>query len=68
MSRGVKPFVEEGIEKNNIVRCSVEEVSRNEAKTLEKNLDRSTSCQEAIEGPRTFSIDPPGDEKVSRLQ
>ena len=37
----------------------VEKVSRNKAKTQEKNLDRSTSCREAIEDPKTFSIDPP---------
>ena len=37
----------------------VEEVSRNEAKTLEKKLGRSISYREVIEGPGTFSIDPP---------
>ena len=43
----------------------VEEVSRNEAKTLKENLDRSTSCREAIEGPGTFLIDPPAIEDLS---
>ena len=38
---------------------AVEKVSRNKAKTQEQKLDRSTSCQEAIEGPGTFSIDSP---------
>ena len=38
---------------------AIEKVSRNNAKTQEQKLDRSTRCQEAIEGPGTFSIDPP---------
>ena len=31
----------------------------NKAKTQEQKLDRSISYREAIEDPRTFSIDPP---------
>ena len=38
---------------------AVKKVSRNKAKTQEQKLDRSTNCREAIEGPGTFSIDPP---------
>ena len=39
--------------------ATVEEVSRNKAKTQEQKLDRSTNYREAIEGLGTFSIDPP---------
>ena len=46
----------------------VEKVSRNKAKTPEEKLNRSTSCQEAIEGPGTFSIDPLAVEDLSRLR
>ena len=35
------------------------QLSRIKAKTQEQKLDQSTSCQEAIEGPGTFSINPP---------
>ena len=38
---------------------AIKKVSRNKAKTQEKKLDRSTDYREAIEDPRTFSIDPP---------
>ena len=38
--------------------ATVEDVSRNKAKTQEQNLNRSTSYREAIEGPGTFLIDP----------
>ena len=38
---------------------AVEKVSRNKARTQEQKLDRSTSYREVIEGPGTFSIDPP---------
>ena len=34
-------------------------MSRYKAKTQEKKLGQSTSCQEAIEDLGTFSIDPP---------
>ena len=34
----------------------------------DQNLDRSTKCQEAIEEAEAFSIDPPGVEKLSRIQ
>ena len=47
---------------------AVEKVLRNKAKTQEEKLDRSTSYREAIEGPGTFSIDPPTIEDLSRLQ
>ena len=46
----------------------VKEVLSNEAKTQEEKLDRSTSYREAIEGPRTFLIDPPAIEDLSRLR
>ena len=46
---------------------TVEKVSRNKVKTPKENLDRSTSYREAIEGPRTFSFDPPAVEDLSRL-
>ena len=39
--------------------ATVKKVSRYKAKTQEKKLDRSISCQEAIEDPGTFLIDPP---------
>ena len=39
--------------------AAIEKVLRNKAKTQEEKLDQSTSCQEAIKGPGTFSIDPP---------
>ena len=48
--------------------ATVEEVSRNKAKTLEEKLDRSTSYREAIEGSRTFSVNPPAIEDLARLQ
>ena len=38
---------------------AIEKVSRYKAKAQDKKLDRSTSCREAIEDPRTFLIDPP---------
>ena len=48
--------------------AAVEEVSRNEAKTLEEKLDRSTSYREVIEGPGTFLIVPPAIKDLSRLR
>ena len=48
--------------------AAVEKVLRNKAKTQEQKLDRSTSYQEAIEGPGTFSIDPPAIEDLLRLR
>ena len=48
--------------------ATIEEVSRNEAKTLEEKLNLSTSYREAIKGLGTFSIDPPTIEDLSRLQ
>ena len=47
------------LRKTTSIDAVVEEVSRNEAKTLEEKLDRSTSYREVIEGPGTFLIDPP---------
>ena len=47
------------LRKTTSIDAVVEEVSRNEAKTLEKKLGRSISYREVIEGPGTFSIDPP---------
>ena len=47
------------LRKTTSIDAVVEEVSRNEAKTLEDNLDRSTSYREAIEGPESLSINPP---------
>ena len=38
---------------------AIDEVLRKKAKTQEQKLDRSTSYRKAIEGPRTFLIDPP---------
>ena len=38
---------------------AVDEVLRNKAKTLEEKLDQSINYREAIEGPGTFSINPP---------
>ena len=38
---------------------AVKKVSRNNAKTQEQKLDRSTSCLKAIEDPGTFLFDPP---------
>ena len=46
----------------------VKEVMRNKVKTQEEKLDQSTNYREAIEGPGTFSIDPPSVEEVSRLR
>ena len=48
--------------------AAVEKVLRNKAKTQEQKLDRSTSYREAIEGPGTFSIDPPAIEDLLRLR
>ena len=39
MSRGVEPFVEEGVEKTTSTNPTVDEVLRNKAKTLEEKLD-----------------------------
>ena len=50
-----------------LIDAAVEEVSRNEEKTLEDKLDRSTNYQEAIKGPGTFLIDPPAIEDLLRL-
>ena len=36
-------------------------------KKAKKKLDRSTSCREAIEGPGTFSIDPPAVETAIEI-
>ena len=67
--RGVEQGVEPGIEDMAIdrykCRASVE-VQKHQ--TQEMRLDRSIKCREAIEGIRTFSIDPPGVEEVSRLR
>ena len=67
--RGVEQGVEPGIEDMAIdkykCRASVE-VQKHQ--TQEMRLDRSIRCQEATEGTRTFSIDPPGVEEVSRLR
>ena len=49
MSRGVKPSVEEGVEKNNIDRCSCRGGVEEKAKTQEENLDRSTKYQEGVQ-------------------
>ena len=66
--RGVEQGVEPGIEDMAIdrYRCRASvEVQKHQ--TQEIRLDRSIKCREAIEGTRTFSIDPPGVEEVSRL-
>ena len=51
--------VEKVLKKTTSTDVVVEKVSRYKAKTQEKKLDRSISCQEAIEDPGTFLIDPP---------
>ena len=56
------------LRKTTLTNAVVEEVSRNEAKTLEEKLDRSTNYREAIEGPGTFSINPPAIKDLSRLR
>ena len=54
--------------KTTSIDTAVEKVSRNKAKTQEEKLNRSASCQEAIEGPGTFSFDPSAVEDLSRLR
>ena len=54
--------------KTTLTYAAIEEVSRNEAKTLEEKLDRSTGYREVIEGPGIFSIDLLAIEDLSRLQ
>ena len=54
--------------KKTLIDAAIEEVSRNKKKTQEEKLDQSTSYQEVIEGPRTFPIDPPAIENLSRLR
>ena len=64
VSRGVELGVEDlAVDR---YRCR-ENVKVQKHQTQEMRLDRSTRCQEAIEGTETFSIDPPGVEEVSRL-
>ena len=48
--------------------AAVEKVSRYQAKTQEKKLDRSTNYRKAIEDPGTFSINHIAVEKESRLR
>ena len=38
---------------------AIEKLSRDKSTKAKKKLDRSTSCQEAIEDPEEISIDPP---------
>ena len=45
----------------------IEEVSRNNPSDARTELDQSTSCREAIDKARAFSIDPLGIEKLLRL-
>ena len=47
---------------------AIEELSRDNSTKAKKKLDRSTSCQEAIEGPGTFSIDPPAVETAIEIR
>ena len=66
--RDVEPSIEEGVKKNNVDRCSCREGVEEKAKTQKQTLNRSTSYQEAIEDPGTFSIDPPAIKDLSRLR
>ena len=68
VSRGVEQFVEVGVEKMVVDRCKcwscVEEQTTN---IKNRNSIDRPSYREAIKEARTFSIDPPGVEEVSRL-
>ena len=46
----------------------IEEVSRNNPSDARTELDQSTSCREAIDKARAFSIDPLGVEEVLGLR
>ena len=62
--RGVEPGIEDMAIDKYKCRASVE-VQKHQ--TQEIRLDRSIKCREAIEGTRTFSIDPPGvEEEIGR--
>ena len=61
-------LLREVLRKMMLTDVAVEKVLRNKAKTQEQKLNRSTSYQEAIEDPRTFSIDPLAIEDLSRLR
>jgi len=70
VSRGVETSVEGGVEKMVVdryrYRGSVEE-QINKFKN-KSSIDRSTRCREAIEEAGTFSINPPGVDKLSGLR
>ena len=46
---------------------AIEELSRDNSTKAKKNLDRSASYREAIEGPRIFPIDPPAVETAIEI-
>ena len=69
VSRGVEQGVQLSVEDLAVDRHRYREsVEVQKYRTQEMRLDRSTRCQEAIEGTGTFSIDPPGIEEVLRLR
>ena len=60
VEKGVETFVEKGVESLKHRQMQLSRKCRGtKQQTQEKKLDRPTSCREAIEDPRTFSIDPP---------
>ena len=64
-SRGVEPGVDDlAVDR---YRCRAN-VDVQKYQIQEMRLNRSTKCRKAIEGKRTFLIDPPGVEEVSRLR
>ena len=64
-SRGVEPGVDDlAVDR---YRCRAN-VNIKKYQIQEMRLNRSTKCRKAIEGKRTFLIDPPGVEEVSRLR
>ena len=64
-SRGVEPGVDDlAVDR---YRCRAN-VDVQKYQIQEMRLNRSTKCRKAIEGKRTFLIDPPGVQEVSRLR
>ena len=69
MSRGVKKGVKPSVKDFAVdrYRCQAS-VKVQKHQTQEMRLDQSTRCRKAIEGPGTFSFDPPAFEDLSRLR
>ena len=59
MLKGVETSVEEGVEKNNVDRCSCRGFVEGQFNRRLKEARSIHNCREAIEDPGTFLIDPP---------